>query len=270
MKAVTVCVDFGDILAKTLRYNRDNFDEVLIITSHNDILTHEVAWNNDVNLYRTDSFWANGAVFNKWVALEEGLDWMGREGWICLLDADIVWPKHAYDSLLRYLRPGFLYCPRRRMCLDIPDRIPDESTWNTYPLHPQDRELAGYSQIFHASDPALGKPPWHQTDWKHAGGADSFLQAKWRNECKVRTPFEVLHIGPSGENWCGRASRLSDGTMPKDHAKKTAMVHSFLAGRRGKVGDERFRHERISQNTDSVSQDYAGRAIPPQVDPPTV
>jgi hypothetical protein len=244
MNAILVSVDFSDLLAVTLSYNRHHFDRVMVVTDKSDRATVEVAKANHAEFLCTDAFYENGADFNKWAALEEGLDNLGRKGWLCLMDADVLWPESldtketkegnlwawvdegSESKVGTFLYEGTLYTPRRRMLedvttlLDKTDRensqyqLPDEQDWGRYPLHPQDREFAGYSQIFHADDPHLGKTPWHETDWAHAGGADSFFQAKWPEANKVRPPFEVLHLGPAGVNWCGRATPYLDGTLP--------------------------------------------------------
>ena len=185
LRAFIVCVDYSDLLSVTLPYNLHHFDSVYIITAPHDTKTQEVA--KDHSMFVTDLFYQDGATFNKWLALEAGLDVFGRYGWICLLDADVLWPKVA--PLDHVLQVGNLCSPLRRMYTDyIPGQfiIPLENTWWKYPQHRNVNEHAGYTQLFHASDPVLGDAPWHQIDWKHAGGADSFFQRKWSNDRKVR------------------------------------------------------------------------------------
>ncbi len=112
------------------------------------------------------------------------------------------------------------------------DGIPDEPIWKGFPIHRNVAEWAGYTQIFHCDDPALGKTPWHEIDWTHAGGADSFFQAKWPAEKKVRPPWEVLHLGPAGENWLGRTSTLLDGTVPEKQQANKAAIKELWRSRR--------------------------------------
>jgi hypothetical protein len=276
MNAILVSVDYSDLLAITLPYNRHHFNRVMVVTRPNDFHNvFPIAQANQAVVYTTDAFYRDGAVFNKWAALEEGLTWMGREGWICIMDADVLWPKklivHREGELLGLgipvlggaehgiiLRTGQLCTPRRRMWRSWPDnplpirlsdfwlgghRAPGEEHWEEFPLHRNEVEFAGYSQIFHADDPVLGSPPWHQTNWKHAGGADSFFQAKWVQANKIRPPFEVLHLGPAGQNWCGRATPYLDGTTPENAGEKIAQVGRFLRGRT--YGPGRFDGEKI-------------------------
>jgi hypothetical protein len=240
LRAIMASVDYNDLLPVTLAYNIHHFKEVNIVTSHRDLSNvKQICWDLPnptgvgINIMATDLFYADGARFNKWRALEWMLDQVGRDGWLCVMDADVLWPKKA--QVTPYLHKGCLFGPLRRMCVDLTLRwdhspmgesttlgsddedirpFPPEDLWRDFPVHRNVGEWAGYTQIFHSSDPVLGPAPWHEIDWSHAGGADSFFQRKWPKHKKVRPPWEVLHLGPAGANWMGRASNLLDGTKP--------------------------------------------------------
>lgn len=247
LRAIVVCVDYSDFLSITLPRNRHHFGEVCVVTSMRDILSGRVAEEHGAQVYRTDAFYYGGAKFNKWLALENALDTYGRHGWLCILDADVIWPHRLpeFDLL-----PGKLYTPYRRM-MPIPPivygaptefTIPDETLWSRFPLHRVRSDFSGYTQIFHASDPVLGSPPWHETDWVHAGGGDTMLQAKWSKANKIRPPFEVLHLGDAGVNWCGRTTRFLDGSLPEqaDERRRALAGYMRLRQRRGD-----YRHEKL-------------------------
>lgn len=293
MRAIMVCVDYADILAITLPYNRHHFDEIVVVTDYrcyNQV--RSIAVESGAQTYRTNAFYANGASFNKWAALEEALTECDyRHGWLCLMDADVIWPKRVvvgeskeFDGLWiqhldvegseMVLKASQLCAPRRRMWESWPQRgfplstldtdypqiivsncgeverihfLPQESDWSKFPLHRNEKEFAGYSQIFHADDPVLGPLPWHQIDWRHAGGADSFFQDKWPTEKKVRPPFEVLHLGPAAQNWMGRATPLADGTVPPGSEEKLKAMEAMWWKRRENFysGRDRFDGERL-------------------------
>jgi len=228
MKAFIVSVDYTDILAMTLPIQRKFFDRVTVITSTADAPNvSKVTDLLDVQLFVTDLFYANGADFNKWAALEAGLDACGgRSGWITILDADVVYPENAKFDLVK----GKLYSPLRYMYPAL-DRIPPEDEWSKYPIHRNCSEWAGYSQTFHAEDPVLGIAPWHQINWRHAGGADSFFQRKWDIRNKVRPEWNCLHVGPSGCNWTGRVSAYADGSVPSDADFKTQKLRKYMKQR---------------------------------------
>lgn len=231
-RAFIVCVDYWDYLRVTLPYNRHHFEDIHVITSPQDKRTIDLCKGWGVKCMQTNSFYDDGASFNKWKALELGLSYFGRNGIICLMDADVLWPKEIPTFEVEL---GNLYTPHRRM---YPGRIdngvlvlPPENTWHRYRVHPVP-EFSGYTQLFDGDDPVLGNPPWHQVDWIHAGGADSFFQMKWSDDNKIRPPFEVLHIGPHGTNWFGRVSNYLDGTAPENAEQKASQFKQAIQTRR--------------------------------------
>ncbi len=246
LRAIMVCVEYADMLALTLPYNHHHFSEIMVVVNPKDVKTFEVLSpylkGDGIGMYPTDAFYRNGAKFNKWLALEEGLDYFGRYGWICIMDADVFWPKEVNLSL----EQGKVYTPLRRMMPTIPQIAPKESDWLKYPLHGNQGEWAGYSQIFHADDPVLkGLKYWHEIDWSHAGGADSFFQQKWARENKVRPPFEVLHIGEAGLNWMGRCTPFANGELPVEANDRKREMMEMFRKRKGKIGNDRFKHEKL-------------------------
>lgn len=224
IRAITVCVDYWDFLSITLPLNRKHFAEVLVVTSSKDINTQDLCKELNVPFFVTDSFYSHGAMFNKWLALEEGLDHFGREGWLCIMDADILWPE---TISMPPLEIGKLYGPRRRMS---PHLLP-ESQWKSCPIW-NNGDFSGYTQIFSGDDPLLlNRHPWHELNWTHAGGADTFFQAKWEKENKIRLDWEVLHIGAAGTNWCGRVAPI-DNQRPPEAFERLAQLRKFMALRK--------------------------------------
>lgn len=239
IRAILVAVDYLDLLTITLPWNRPHFNEVCIVTSQQDEATQKFAASVDAKCFVTDAFYDNGAVFNKWKALELGLDAFGRHGLLCIMDADILWPREL--PAVKY-SPGYLYTPPRRVLSNPADWRPDLD-WGQCPVK-HEHEFAGYTQIFHATDPHLGRAPWHQTNWRHAGGADSFFQRKWPKSRKSRPPFTVLHLGDPGQNWCGRATPYVDGTRHPHADQRVSQLRQFIDGRVD--GPARFNHEKLS------------------------
>lgn len=198
MRAATVCVDFADVFAETLTYNRHHFDDYLVVTTPEDVATMRVAKEHGCQVHATYAFYLDGAHFNKYRAIEEGLDAFGRDGWMCILDADIftpkVWPEFEMSI-------GRIYGPNRKMFDALP--VPEESEWDSLPDCRNVNELSGFFHLFHARDPFLPSGHWYQTDWKHAGGADTFFQRRWPAQNRVRLPWSVAHVGEQGKHWCG-------------------------------------------------------------------
>lgn len=241
MRAITISVDYADYLAVTLPYNRHHFEDMMVVTSMTDDRTVSIARQNDCQWLCTDAFYRDGATFNKWIALEEGLDALGREGWIAVIDADILWPRKIDCPALEM---GNIYGPAGRRMWTNQTPYTDLIEWaakgnsvdewgQDMPRHPTSgREVAGYTQIFHASDQHLGEPPWYETNWRHAGGADSFFPRKWPEENRIHLPFEVLHLGESGQNWHGRCTPYLDGTEHPEAEARRKMQKDMLTKRR--------------------------------------
>lgn len=246
MRAILVSVDYADLLALTLPYNFHHFSEVWVVTAPGDAKTAEVAAACGARVFVTSAFFARGARFNKWAALEEGLDAMGRHGWLTIMDADVLWPKS-----LGGWQPtaGQLAGPFRRMAPLPPagtGQLDLDQMWrnlDAYPRHRNVNEHAGYSIIFHADDPAASQRPWFDTCYTHAGISDSLFQQRWPAEKKVRPPWEVIHLGEAGANWLGRASPYADGTVPAGAAEKREELRRLIRGRT--AGPDRFKGEKL-------------------------
>jgi hypothetical protein len=243
VSCVLVCVDFADLLAVTLPANARHFRRIVVATTPEDAETQAVVASvPNAVCHITSVFFDRQAVFNKGAALEESFDVMGRAGFFVVMDADIVLPQSFRWPAVE---AGNLYSPLRRMMVELPRPlvIPPDEEWRRYPLHPQQHEFAGFFQLAHASDPVLASRPWYPTNWVHAGGCDSEFQAKWPAHRKIRPNFEVLHLGPAGVNWCGRASMLADGTLPEGSEERKAALRAMVRARI--PGPLRHRHEKI-------------------------
>ncbi len=237
ISAITVCVEYDDYLAVTLPRNRHYFDKYVVITSPFDNRTFKLATANGCTVHATDAFYQRNAWFNKGAALEEGLDVLGRNGWIWVLDADIVLPPNL--QLPSNSDPTCLYVPARHVLRD-PTAFSDGLDWTTLPVSTMPGEFAGYSQLFHAS--ALTSKPWYTCNWNHAGGCDSDFEAKFPEDKRKRTPFNVLHLGPEGGvmpdsrvgcNWLGRVSpRIDNGQTLKDADIRRAQIETMVRNRR--------------------------------------
>jgi hypothetical protein len=241
-RAIIISVEYGDILELTLPYNREFFSEVLVVSVESDAKTLQVCADNDVAVHCTDAFYRKSAIFNKFAALEEGLDVLGRKDWMLVLDADILIPKRRPEFKPR---EGNLYTPHRRIWDPIPSEVPEERLWRTKRRTLANEEFAGYFQYFHADDPVLREQPWYQTDWTWAGGADSFFHQKWAASKKVRPPFEVLHLGPPFTNWAGRVTPFVDGTVHEKAEDRTGIREMLIKARRTSTRGGRFLKEKI-------------------------
>lgn len=199
MKAIITCVNYADILVITLPTILQHFSHVTVVTDLHDIDTWNLARDN-VSILRTDSFYKNGSVFNKGAAMDEAL--VNANGWTGILDADIYLPT---SLKLGAISKDSIYTPHRRI-IEKPGLIPIESEWKQLPRI-NDREPAGYFQLFNTESKYFGTRPWYESKWTTAQGCDSVFSARWpRTEWKFLKEFEVLHLGPIRINWEGRKS----------------------------------------------------------------
>ena len=214
MNAITVCVEYGDSLKATLPENARHFEKVIVVTALQDVETIKIVQGvENAWLWVTDAFTRDGAMFNKGRALEEGLRLLKPQGWTVIFDADTLMPD-AMD--FSQIEPGNLYSPYRRLLAAV-GLLADAPRWEKFEEGPEKRtgEFGGYFFLFHAEDPVLKTRPWYPTRWTHAGGSDTEFAEKWPAERRKRLPFEVLHMGPLGQNWCGRHTAMADGKEPE-------------------------------------------------------
>ena len=206
MKAITTCVDFGDLLALTLPHNATHFDSVLVVTTWEDRETQRVVDKvPNADCLLTDAFHRGGDPFNKGRALDEALWLFPRRGWITVMDADILLP---LDVDFSDFVPGCLYSPYRRLC-GCPEDAKHFKDWTTYPEGPErcNGEFAGALQCFRLEDPVLlPTVQFYGCDHPTAQGVDTAFWGRWPRSKLCRPLWEVLHLGPTRVNWSGRVT----------------------------------------------------------------
>ena len=207
VNAITVCVNYADLLAITLPRMLTHFTSLHVLTDFDDRETYDLCIQHSrVRVSRTNLFYHEGAKFNKGKAIEEALkDSPQCDGlWTCIIDADTYLPETMDLSNLSF---GCLHSPYRSL-LKRPTKIPNESEWSRLPpgWEQSNKEFAGYFQLFASSDPRFTSgPPWYSySKWTTAQGCDSEFFKRWYPNNLVRLPFEVLHLGELRENWEGR------------------------------------------------------------------
>lgn len=242
VRAITVCVDYSDILEMTLPSHKSFVEETMVVTTARDTKTIDIAQSLGARVHITDTFYRKNAYFNKFGALEEALDVFGREGWLLIIDSDIVIPAERPTFIPQQ---GCIYTPHRRIKEDISDGVPEQRKWAQYKRPKVSEEFSGYFQLFHGSDAMLGPAPWHSIDWTWHGGADTIFYDKWPATKKVRPPFEVLHLGPPYVNWAGRVSKYKDGTYDAKTKEREEARDMLLRSRKAAGPLDRFRKEKL-------------------------
>jgi len=232
ISGITVSVEYDDLLAITLARNAKLLKRVVVVTSPDDHRTLAVvARVPNACVYVTDAFYRDGAAFNKGRAIEEGLGFLGRSGWILSFDADIALPPNFPPE--RRLRTDTLYAPWRRILADIGrhERYAHPASWQTLPRYEETWEFAGACLLFNAAAPHLGPPPWFGITWEAAQGYDTEFFFRWPKDKRVRWDLDVLHLGPHTQNWYGRRTRRLDGTLPEGHEDRARKMDALKVKR---------------------------------------
>ncbi|MGC3991614.1 MAG: hypothetical protein QM796_18385 [Chthoniobacteraceae bacterium] len=235
LEGVTVCVGFDDLLDFTLGMNHAQFDTFIVVTSHEDRKTQQVAAKHGATCVPTDLFGKNGRRFNKGAAINAGFNYFQYRGWRMHLDSDIALP----DNFRRLL---FNHHHLETDCLYGADRVdvigsgsiqslrklfqkspPHRLRFLVDPTH--DRELVtpiggrmvnhlegylplGYFQLWHAS--RQRQYPWSLGSAAHD---DTMFSALWPLRQRRLLPgVFVYHCCPSvpqwGENWDGQRKQV--------------------------------------------------------------
>lgn len=190
---MTVCVDYAELLAKSLDTWHATLDTLVVVTAARDQATQRLCAERGIIPLLTDLFWADGARFNKGRAMAlayEQLVLPELREWMLFFDADIQPPADWREQVAASNpAPGNLYgCYRTR------------ETGELF----SDPDIAGFFHFAHVSDPHMQVRPIVATQYYHAGNYDSDFQNRWDAAHRVRLPLQVIHHGDDpGANWCG-------------------------------------------------------------------
>lgn len=190
---MTVCVDYADVLAKSLDVWHSTLDQLVVVTAARDRATQQLCAARGITPVLTDLFWADEARFNKGramaLAYEQRVLPVLRD-WMLFFDADIQ-PPMDWRAQVRAAEPvcGKLYgCYRTRETGELFG----------------DPDIAGFFHLAHSADHRMAVRPIVATQYYHAGNYDSDFQNRWEAAERVRLPLRVIHHGDDpGANWCG-------------------------------------------------------------------
>ena len=215
ISAVVTCLNYGDYLAHTVESLKEFADELMIVTSPDDIETTRVCLQHKLTPLVTRAFQQYGGPFNKGAAINEGLGWLKREDWLLIVDADILIPSTLRPFLESHpLDPTRLYGVDRKNCLGYDSflRCRESEAWDTLPLM---RRVTisggfpppGYFQLFHSS--MIPHGPWYEDTYRYADRTDMTFARRF--DRREYLPAWVVHLDAGtnhvgGTNWRGRKS----------------------------------------------------------------
>jgi hypothetical protein len=225
IEAITVCVNYADILALVIGHNKTVINNWIIVTDTKDRETKKLCDYHNVRCIQTDVFYENGNTFNKGKGINAGFDQLKKNGWIMHLDADILLPAN-FKSILESddLEIDCIYSMDR---IDLIGReayvekiINMHNQYSDYVFVEEKLPIStrmfhnkmgyctiGYLQLFHSLKFEAYSEK-HQT----AARSDVLFLNKWaKNKRRLHPGCFVYHImsenSPMGTNWDGRKSK---------------------------------------------------------------
>lgn len=222
--AITISVNYSDMLAWSLPSAKNIFDRLIVVTSKEDSETKRICDYFYVECIQTDLMTKNGK-FNKGLGINLGLDILSSKEWIVHFDSDIVFPPRFNE---------FIRCKNlNKECLYGVDRLSvcDWNTWinfccSPYPIHyagslwanfpimyrvVQENSYCpiGYFQMWHSSSKYYKKYP---TESVTAADSDLIFAKGWPSDKRILIPeLYVYHLESEkaeiGANWRGRKTK---------------------------------------------------------------
>ena len=234
IEAVSICLNFSDFLAHTLPFNKNIFDRLVIVTSHEDKETPRVCEYYHVECIRTNVF---GEDFNKAKGINVGLNHLSRLDWLVHYDCDIIFPPRTRHLLeIAKLREDTLYSAHRQMC----PSYEEFAKWLAMPTTEHECDIYLHNRGFPLGT-QIGKLTKNQNDsadlgWTACGyfqmwneknkakkiypeqfagfaSSDLYFSYQWPREYSAIIPeFSLIHLqtddhGKMGDNWSGRKTK---------------------------------------------------------------
>ncbi|WP_254562122.1 glycosyltransferase [Dyadobacter diqingensis] len=118
LQGLTVCVNYADFFEQTGRANLGVFDKFVVVTDLADTEVSALCEEFGYFLVKTDVFYENGASFNKYAGINEGLKHIDDDAWVLFVDSDIVLQPDTKRVLTELnLDESFLYGFDRVNCV---------------------------------------------------------------------------------------------------------------------------------------------------------
>lgn len=226
--------DFLECIAPNVKH----FDRWLVVTHESDTRTQEVCRRFGMEVLLSQRLYENGAVFHKAAALNEGLEALDQDGWVAVMDSDILLP-HDFRERLEFqaLDKECLYgLGGRRICNTLHEftTLAASEPWADNLIHTT--FVIGFFNLFHLSQERNRYPDDVSTD---ASTYDVVFSDRFPAPLRRYLPFVCLHAGAASRNWWGRVTDpfFDEGTL--DEAARvpdqTAAVAAVLGGPGKKV-----------------------------------
>jgi len=200
--ALTICVNYSDILKHVLERNASLLNTWYIVTSPDDKetvkLIHESKLPN-VRLLFFTKFYLN-ATFNKGGAVrfaQEFINGCYSDANILILDADILLPSDFKEALPAALEDNTLYGVSTRIDYLTLDDFINKTNPRKYK---SDRRFLGFFQLYKQNSKYLYK------NSKNCARCDDEFRELFIKRINISTTVD--HLGEEVVNWNGRVSKI--------------------------------------------------------------
>jgi hypothetical protein len=202
LSGVLVSVGYGKLLAQTLPHNVPQFDELIVVTTAEDLESQDIAIRCGAKLVLSNRCYDDDHAFNKGRMLNDALASLSDPDWVLLTDADIFLNTGLRAFILNHaLNPGCMYYTARH------DRSKVANQPDSVNMEPN-----GYFQLFHPRAQTIrGRWPRPMCEeFCSAGSIDSWFWQQWAANKLIPIPdLKVEHLSGQwlGENWNGIEKR---------------------------------------------------------------
>lgn len=234
LEAVVTSVNYDDFLSETLPLNKVHFDNMVVVTSPEDLATQKLCEYYHVKCVPTNAFGAKGE-FRKGAAINAGLRQLDLDGWVIQLDADIALPPQTRRILEAIDLDAYSIYGIDRF------NVMGRKAWDKHKRHPalqQENDVyvhlnafplgtrfisrqgwipIGFFQLWnpHISSISLGSTFTYPENHTNAGRTDMMHAARWPSKQRHMLPELVayhLESEPAeqGANWEGRQTARFD------------------------------------------------------------
>lgn len=195
--AITVCVNYDDILAHMIQQNLKFLHKWYIVTSPEDSKTRQLinkVDNDKMEILIYTDFYKNSSQFNKGGAVlfaQSYIEEHYTSANILLLDGDIYLPDNLPDKLPKYLEDDVIYGAQRTDYWTLNDF---ENKINPHPMI--NPIFYGYFQLYKQYK------NYTYNDSYNCSQCDDLFRDKFKN--RIMLDVCVKHLGQDGLNWNGR------------------------------------------------------------------
>jgi hypothetical protein len=200
--AISVCVNYHDILYHNIDQNIKFISKWYIITSPDDVLTQKLIKEKNISnieLIIYNNFY-NNCKFNKGGAIRQVQDYIDlhyNESNILLLDSDIYLPNNFSEKLPNILQNDTIYGVSER--IDYWKLTDFNNNINPH-KYKCSKNFVGFFQLYKQNSKYK-----YENSYNCAKCDDSFKDKFYK---KINLDLIVKHLGKDGINWNGRIGKI--------------------------------------------------------------